>query len=338
MSEINKLKDFSSINALNIEALSNSQSLSKTQDSVLESKELDLSSLCLDVLPSLESPKGQMSMSVIASLSEEALMQMLNMDERKSAVQSGIASLKAHSEQRQEILQERVEKLQEQAKKLKEQSLLDKIKSAFSYIGMALGAIASIVTIAVGVVTSNPLLIAGGAMMAVAICDQVVTQASGGEQGLASWFAKAASATKGNETAAYIAGQVFSSLIGIIGGIVSGVGATKAVSTASDISSITNITAKVTKLNNIAGGLSQVANGGLSIASCVNKSDILKLQADTKLLDAILARIQAASDLDTQSLANVLKKSQAVVEAIKSMIDDSAQTLANTACASPNMA
>lgn len=338
LKNVGSYRDSTSVTGTTFTDLEGTTTVNSTTQTTVPDVKASVSTGVADEMPSLSAPTQSLSMSVIAGLSQDAIMQMLGMDERKTAVDSGIATLQAHSEQRQEVLQERIETLQEQADKMKHQSLLDKIKQAFSYIGMALGAIACVATLVAGCATGNPLMIAGGLMMTVALVDQITTTATGGEQGIAAWFGDLAEMTGGNEMAAQIAGQVVSSLFGIVGGVMSGVGAGKVIASVADTSKILSVTSKISTAADIANGLTQVGSGAVGIASSVNQYDIINLQADTKVLDGILARIQAAQDLDTENLKKIMEKSQSVVTSVKEMIDDCSASLTTVVTGAPSMA
>lgn len=237
-------------------------------------------------MPTLETPKLLDSLEVISTLSSEAIMTMLGFDERKSAVESGLTAIETRREQRAEYNKQKIEQLQEQAEKAKSKGLLDKIKEAFSYIGMALGAIAAIGAC----LTGNPLAIAGAALIMISLADQIASTASGGKVSIAAGFAKLAEATGGNQQAAAIAGQVFSMVIGLTGGILSGVGVAKSVADVKSAIGTVNLATQV------LSGVTTVANSSVSIASSFIERDIDNLKADQKLIEAILMRMQVAQE------------------------------------------
>ncbi len=294
--------------------------------------------------PQLEAPKGpwaQTSFVNLSTLSSEAIMSMLGFEERKSAVDSGMSEIETKRQQRAEINEERIENLKEQAEKAEKSGLLDQIKQVFSYIGMALSAIASIASIAAGVITGNPLLIAGGALMLLSTTEQIMSAATDGEISLANGFAQAAKATGGNEQAARIAGMVTSVLIGLTGAIMSG-GASMgaAASQAGNIASstITQAANTATTVTSIASGVANVGTGAVTIAKSVYDYELTNLKADMSDLQAILLRIQQAGDADTEQLKHIMEKSQQITEGVKALLDDCNQSLGAVLTGTPALA
>ena len=294
--------------------------------------------------PQLEAPKGpwaQTSFVNLSTLSSEAIMSMLGFEERKSAVDSGMSEIETKRQQRAEINEERIENLKEQAEKAEKSGLLDQIKQVFSYIGMALSAIASIASIAAGVITGNPLLIAGGALMLLSTTEQIMSAATDGEISLANGFAQAAKATGGNEQAARIAGMVTSVLIGLTGAIMSG-GASMgaAASQAGNIanSTITQAANTATTVTSIASGVANVGTGAVTIAKSVYDYELTNLKADMSDLQAILLRIQQAGDADTEQLKHIMEKSQQITEGVKALLDDCNQSLGAVLTGTPALA
>lgn len=279
-------------------------------------------------MPTLETPKLLDSLEVISTLSSEAIMTMLGFDERKSAVESGLTAIETRREQRAEYNKQKIEQLQEQAEKAKSKGLLDKIKEAFSYIGMALGAIAAIGAC----LTGNPLAIAGAALIMISLADQIASTASGGKVSIAAGFAKLAEATGGNQQAAAIAGQVFSMVIGLTGGILSGVGVAKSVADVKSAIGTVNLATQV------LSGVTTVANSSVSIASSFIERDIDNLKADQKLIEAILMRMQVAQEWDEEQIKKIMEKCQAMTEGVREILDDCNQSLATTMTTAPSMA
>ena len=271
--------------------------------------------------PNLKAPEGGMPMSVIAGLSEEALMSMLGMEERKSAVTSGLESLRAKAEERREINQQKIELLQEQAEKAEENKVLAGIKKAFSIIGAVVGTIASIGSIVAGFCSANPLLVIGGALTLVASIDSMVSTATDGENSIASAVAKSLQENNNlDESAAKWIGVAVSMTIGITGAVMTGVGAYQLASEAStSVSQVNNI---VSAASSIASGVVQTGQGAVQITEAVLNYKLSNLKADSKELEAILQRIQAASDIDIQLVESNLEKTQSLTENLKKTIED----------------
>lgn len=286
--------------------------------------------------PSLKAPiatigDSSMSMAALSTLGTEAIMSLLGFEERTSAVNSGKASIEAHREEREAVNQQRIEKLQEQAEKLEKKGLLDTLKKAFSIIGCVLGAIASIGAAVIGGITGNPLMVIGAAMVMVTVVDQAVQLGTDGEKGIVQ--AIVAQAEKdGNDTkAASIAAQVMMLCIGIVGSLFSGgLGS-------SNLGAATQV---FTTATNAANGFNMAASGATQIASSVVDYKIENLRADGKELEAILMRIQMASEIDTQQIKDIMDRASNMAQAVNEILNSCNQSLRGvlTANAAPAMA
>ena len=290
-----------------------------------------LGTALLDEKAPLKAPAGQMSMAAISSLSSEAIMSLLGFEERKTSVESGKAALEAHHEERAAVNQERIEKLQEQSEKLKSQGLLDKIKQAFQILGCILGAIAGIAAAVVGFATGNPLMVLGAGMALLCVGDQMTQAITGGEKGITQAIVECAKKNNDNQQAAAIAAQVMMFVIGIAGAVLSGgVG-----------SSVQALSGTARTLNvgiNALTGFNSICTGSVGIASSVVNYQIENLRADSKDLEAILMRIQTASDLDSKNIEDILKKCENMSQSVREVLDSCNQALGAVVTAAPSMA
>ena len=191
--------------------------------------------------------------------------------------------------------------MQEQAEKLKSQGLLDKIKMAFQIIGCVLGAICALAAGVFGAMHGNVLMVVGAVMALFSIADQITQLSSGGELGIAQEILKRAQANGSNEMASMISAQVMVMLITVAGAVFSaGLGSSSA-----------SMTVAARTLNvgiNVFSGINSVISGSVGIASSVVNFEIENLKADSKELEAILMRIQVASELDAQNIEDIMKK------------------------------
>lgn len=268
--------------------------------------------------PSLKAPNasmsvgiGGMSMAALSNLGTEAIMSLLGFAERKSAVDSGKASIEAHREEREAVNQQRIEKLQEQSEKLEQKGLLDKLKQAFSVIGCILGAIAGVGAAIVGVATSNPLMVIGAAMVMVTVIDQAVQLGTNGEKGIVQSIVAQAEKDGSNTKAAAIAAQIMMISIGVVGSLFAGgLGA-------SNLGATTQV---FTTATNAANGLNMVFGGSTQIASSVVNYKLDQLKADGKELEAILMRIQLASEIDTQQMKDIMDKASNMTKAVNDIL------------------
>ncbi|MBO8416306.1 MAG: hypothetical protein IAB19_08010 [Proteobacteria bacterium] len=294
----------------------------------------------LNETPNLTKPSSayaDMNFVNLGALSNDAIMSMLGFEERKSAVSSGITEIETKREQRHEANQLRIQNLHEQAEKAAKSSLLDKIKEVFSYIGMALSAIGSLAGMAVSIATGNIALGIGSALLLLSSVEQIMSAASDGELSLANGFAEAAKATGGNEDAARISGMLFSVGLGLAGAILSGgAGVKNAVS--QGMSAVKQIANNVNTAVNFVSAVNSVGTGAVGIAKSVYDSQLTKLKAGSLDIEAILQRIQTASDMDTNQLKKIMEKSQDMAEGVKNILDDCNQTLGAVVTSAPSMA
>lgn len=290
-----------------------------------------LGTALLDEKAPLKAPAGQMSMSAISSLSSEAIMSLLGFEERKTSVESGKAALEAHHEERAAANQERIDKLQEQSEKLKSRGLLDTIKKVFQIIGCVLGAIAGIAAAAVGIATGNPVMVVGATLALFSVADQMTQAISDGKMGITQSIIECAEKNGSNTKASAIAAQLMMFIIGIAGAVMSaGVG-----------SSASAMTATARNLNiglNVLTGVNSMGTGAVGIASSVVNYQIENLRADGKDLEAILMRIQTASELDSKNIEDILKKCESMSQSVREVLDSCNQALGAVVTAAPSMA
>ena len=94
-------------------------------------------------------------------LSLETLAQMISNETRTQATKDGVASIDAKGKERAEINEKKLEEIMDRLDSMKSKGILDVFKKIFSWVGVIVGAIASVATIVAGAATGNPLLIAG---------------------------------------------------------------------------------------------------------------------------------------------------------------------------------
>ncbi len=290
----------------------------------------------MDGLPALAQPDGKfanMQFAELSALGSEAIMSMLGFEERKSAVDSGISSIETHRQERAAVNEERIKNLQEQAEKAEKSANMSGIQKVFSAIKMAFSALAAIGSIVLGAMSGNVLMVMGGVLLALATVDQIASEASDGKVSLAAGFAAAAKATGGNETAASIAGSVVSMLIGLTGALMSAGAGSQGLT--NGVRQVANLAKSV---SSVVSGLAEIGNGTVNIVKATYDSAITNLQAQALNLDAILMRIQQASDMDTNQLKKIMEKCEAMVEGTKEMLTDCNQTMNTVLGGAPAMA
>ena len=290
--------------------------------------------------PTLEAPDGQfsqMSFPELSALCTEAILSMLGFEERKSAVNSGINAIETHRQQRAEVNQERIENLQEQAKKAEDNSLLSKIKEAFSYISMALGALAGIGSFILGCVTGNPLLIAGGLMLTLSTAEQIMSTATDGKislQGLGEYIIEKHG---GNKEACMYTCMAITMALGLAGAILTAGGASGS-ALANLSTSAQKITAIAQTTTNYINAATSIVSGSVNIAYAVNSAELQNIKAEGLDLEAILQSIAVAMELDTEQIKKILEKSNDMAEGVKQILNDCNKTVGAVLTGAPAMA
>ena len=280
-------------------------------------------------LPELDAPKASFSGSAIMNMSQEAMEAIMNMAERKMALDSGKTAIKARAERRKTVNEQRVNDLKEQVEKAEKSSFWDKLVGVFKAIGSIVGIIVGAVAMVAAVSTGNVVMGIGAGLLLLSSLDSAASAISGGKVSIAAGIA---SIDKDSAVAKWI-GLGISLAIGITGAIMTGVGAAQASASLANSLSLT-----ASKVGSAASGFTQVVSGAGGIVSAVYKNDYENLNADIKKLQAILQRLKAADDSDTEQIKKILEKAQSVADGVKKMVDDCNETMHNLVAASPSMA
>ena len=280
-------------------------------------------------LPELDAPKASFSGSAIMNMSQEAMEAIMNMAEREMALDSGKTAIKARAERRKTVNEQRVNDLKEQVEKAEKSSFWDKLVGVFKAIGSIVGIIVGAVAMVAAVSTGNVVMGIGAGLLLLSSLDSAASAISGGKVSIAAGIA---SIDKDSAVAKWI-GLGISLAIGITGAIMTGVGAAQASASLANSLSLT-----ASKVGSAASGFTQVVSGAGGIVSAVYKNDYENLNADIKKLQAILQRLKAADDSDTEQIKKILEKAQSVADGVKKMVDDCNETMHNLVVASPSMA
>ena len=280
-------------------------------------------------LPELDAPKASFSGSAIMNMSQEAMEAIMNMAEREMALDSGKTAIKARAERRKTVNEQRVNDLKEQVEKAEKSSFWDKLVGVFKAIGSIVGIIVGAVAMVAAVSTGDVVMGMGAGLLLLSSLDSAASAISGGKVSIAAGIA---SIDKDSAVAKWI-GLGISLAIGITGAIMTGVGAAQASASLANSLSLT-----ASKVGSAASGFTQVVSGAGGIVSAVYKNDYENLNADIKKLQAILQRLKAADDSDTEQIKKILEKAQSVADGVKKMVDDCNETMHNLVAASPSMA
>ena len=280
-------------------------------------------------LPELDAPKASFSGSAIMNMSQEAMEAIMNMAEREMALDSGKTAIKARAERRKTVNEQRVNDLKEQVEKAEKSSFWDKLVGVFKAIGSIVGITVGAVAMVAAVSTGNVVMGIGAGLLLLSSLDSAASAISGGKVSIAAGIA---SIDKDSAVAKWI-GLGISLAIGITGAIMTGEGAAQASASLANSLSLT-----ASKVGSAASGFTQVVSGAGGIVSAVYKNDYENLNADIKKLQAILQRLKAADDSDTEQIKKILEKAQSVADGVKKMVDDCNETMHNLVAASPSMA
>lgn len=282
-------------------------------------------------LPSLPAPAGPLSLDV--------LLFAIGHENRKLACKQGIDTLELKGQQQAEINEKEQAELKEQIEKMAQKKVADTFLSIFNIIGAVLGALASVSSIVLGVLTANPLLVAGGALGLVMCVDSVVNMATGGEHCISAWVAKGCESLGMDSEAAQWVGMGVSLALTIAAACMSVGGAVQAKSAMPKVASqIVGIINKTTLITNIANGTNNIAKGGTMIASGVYSYQISMSQADIKELEAILENIRMAQQREQDMIENEMERANALIEDVSDIVKSCNETHRKVQTMNPTMA
>jgi hypothetical protein len=274
----------------------------------------------------------------LAVLSLEQLVKAIGVEGRQVVVKQGLDAIRAKGEEIRELNEKKMEEVQKQLENLKKQQKLSPFLKAFKWIGMVLGAIASVGAIVAGALTANPLLIAGGIIGLTMCVNSMISEGTGGKVSISAGVAAIAKKCGASEETAKWIGFAFEMAITIVGiGLTMGGGF--ASSTSQVASTVIKALIVVTLATTIASGANSVAQGSVQIASAVYDYKIAQAKAELKDLQAILEKIQAAMQSEEDFLEAVMERMENLLGAAKDIIQDNitAQTTILTS-GTPNMA
>lgn len=252
-------------------------------------------------------------------LSLETLAQMISNETRTQATKDGVASIEAKGKERAEINEKKLEEIMDRLDSMKSKGILDIFKKIFSWVGVIVGAIASVATIVAGAATGNPLLIAGGAVMLTMSINSAVSMATDGKVSISAGIAAGLKELGVPENIAGYIGMGVELVITLVGvALTMGAAASSVSNAASTLEKISNAAIKGM---NIVSGVAQMGSGATTVASSVYDYKITNSYADTKKLEAILERIQQAQDMELDFLKGVMERAEKMVEDVNNLIE-----------------
>ena len=278
-------------------------------------------------LPKLAAPTA-------GGLSLETLAQMISNEVRTQATKDGVASIEAKGKERAEINQKKLEEIMERLESMKSKGILDIFKKIFSWVGVVLGAIASVATIAAGAATGNPLLIAGGAVMLTMSINSILSMATDGKVSIGAGIAAGLEALGVREDIAAYTGMAFELAITLVGVGLTMFGSfgSAAETARKTLADVADITLKVT---NISSSVVQMGSGATGIAGAVYDFRISNSYADTKLLEAVLERLRQALEVEQDFMKGVMERAGKLTEDVNELVEGCNESLTNVLTSAP---
>ncbi len=278
-------------------------------------------------LPKLAAPTA-------GGLSLETLAQMISNEVRTQATKDGVASIEAKGKERAEINQKKLEEIMDRLESMKSKGILDIFKKIFSWVGVVLGAIASVATIAAGAATGNPLLIAGGAVMLTMSINSILSMATDGKVSIGAGIAAGLEALGVREDIAAYTGMAFELAITLVGVGLTMFGSfgSAAETARKTLADVADITLKVT---NISSSVVQMGSGATGIAGAVYDFRISNSYADTKLLEAVLERLRQALEVEQDFMKGVMERAGKLTEDVNELVEGCNESLTNVLTSAP---
>lgn len=266
--------------------------------------------------PELAAPSS-VAMDRLKNLSTDALMSLLSAEDRETTVQSGLESLKSNALERKQASDERIKNLQEQCEKVRKQKKLGIFGKIFGWISKIVTAVLAVGTLVAGAVTGNPLLIAGGVMLCLKTVNDIGTMVNGKStlQNMLEGMG-VSSKTAGTISGVFDAAMLVGATVCTMG---AAMGASGASATMGSVGRIAEGAASV------VNGAAAVGSGTVTIISGINQSEVASLQADQKLLQALIERLNHIQEADIDHIKDVMERTQSVTEGVKQVLKDRAE-------------
>lgn len=287
-------------------------------------------------LPVLSTPVGGMSL--------DSLMSAIGNEVRRQACKDGVNSLELKAQQQKEVNDNQLEQLAKQLEEMRKKAVLNGFLKAFKVIGMIVGAIASVATIAAGVLTGNPLLVAAGCIGMAMTIDSVLSMATDGKVSMMAGFEKLGKAMgMSDETAKWFAFGMQMAVMVVAIGVSLGAGLASTSASAANVSTqaaqkaldVTIMAQKV--LNFTSAGLS-VAQGTGTVIGAVIDYNVAKTKITAKELEAILERIREAIEMDRKLVENEMERANDLMAKVTEIVKGCTETQTAILTTTPAMA
>lgn len=278
-------------------------------------------------IPTIPPPK-------IGGLSLEVLVQAVGMEERATVTKSGLESLKAKAQERDEINAKKMEEIQKKLEDMRSKSVLNGFLKAFKIIGLILGAVVAGASLALGVATGNPLLMAAGGIMVGMTVNSILSEATGGKVSISALFSNIATSCGASEETARWIGfgvEIGISLIGCalsLGAGFSAAGA-KAAETAVEAGKMAKNVMRIVTLTNkvatVASGVNAFGQGAAQGVSAYYDYRTTNSLAEQKELAAILERIQEAIAMEQDFMQAIMERSNKLLGDVGEIVQQNAE-------------
>ena len=279
-----------------------------------------------------------------SSLSLETLLSAIGDEVRRQSCKSGVESLEIKAEQQKEVNDKELQEIADRLEEMRKKSVLNGFMKVFQVIGMVVGAIASVASIAAGALTGNPLLIAAGVVGMTMTVDSALSMASDGKYSIAAGFTELGKKMGMSDEAAQWFGFGMNMGIMLVSiGVSFGAGFGSSASSAAQLSSeavkkAVDVTSMAAKISNIASGILTTATGAGTIAGAVFDYNIASSQADSKLHEAILERLRESIEMDRAMVEAEMERASELMSQVRDIVGDCVDTQAAILTGAPSMA
>lgn len=270
-------------------------------------------------MPTIPPPK-------VGGLSLEMLVKAVGMEERATATKAGVESIKAKAQEREELNDKKMEEIKKNLEDMKSKGVLDIFLKAFKIIGAALGAITAAATVALGVATGNPLLIAAGSIMAFMTINSIASVASDGVASISNGISAAVKACGGSDELAQWLGFAIEISISLVAcGLTLGAASSSSIAQMVDSSSnVIRTASQVTVTAVGVSGLTTVMQGVTQGVGAYYDYNISMSKADQREFAAMLEKLQEAIAMEQDFMKAIIERSSELIGKVGEIVQENA--------------
>ncbi len=279
------------------------------------------------------------------AVSAEALLEALNLQERKNAIQEGLNSIEARAKEKAEASRQKLDELKDKIQEEKDAANMSWWEKAFKWIGMVAGAIAAVAGMVAGVAGciaggSGALLIAGSAILLAMTINSMVTEATGGEHGMGVAIAKGLEAAGVDAKTAQIIGVVTELVITLVGAIMTGgTGSSSLANMASKLGDIVGkVVANGQKVAAFISAAAGFAGGAMTVVNAVRQYERAMSEAFMKELEALMQRLEVADEMDLDNVEALMQQFNDLIAQVQQLVETTTQANISIASGAPSMA